>query len=124
MRRKGSVSRSGGAAGAMGSSRATGRPRWERTNRSPLATRRRTDCASFLNSSIVTLFIMLKFNLKLKLLQAATADTTGRGATYGPECCGIRRKESLNNKFQQHESGCRSEGTEHPKRRDQAALPW
>ena len=58
--RKGSVVGSETRAAVIGSSRAAGRPRLERTNRSPRPTRRRMPWAFFRNSSRVTVFIVVK----------------------------------------------------------------
>src|ERR1043166_1196206 len=54
---------SGRTACVTGSNRAAGRPRCDSTKRSPLAIRRRIPSAPFRNCNIVTVFIMLKFNL-------------------------------------------------------------
>ena len=69
MVRNGSFDETLSAAVVSGSRRAARLPRCERTNRSPLAMRRRTDCAFWRNSSIVIVFIYVKFNFKLSLWQ-------------------------------------------------------
>src|ERR1035438_3453265 len=76
MPKKGLWAGSAATVASIGSSRAAGRPRWERTNRSPFPRRRRMPAASFRKSNMVTVFIMLKFKLKLNQRQTLVVDVS------------------------------------------------
>src|SRR5205085_12066334 len=65
--RKGSLGKATAGGAITGSRRTAGFPRCDRTSRSPLATRRKTRSAFFLNSSMVTVFIEMEMKLKFKL---------------------------------------------------------
>ena len=68
--RKGSSGKSAGGAAVKGSRRAAALPRCDNKIRSPLAMRRSTPLAFFRNSSMVTVFMWLKFKLNLKYYQS------------------------------------------------------
>jgi hypothetical protein len=82
--RKGSASKSAGDAAVKGSRRAADLPRCDSTMRSPLAMRRSTPLAFLRNSSIVTVFMVLKFTFNLKFSQSLTQNVmnSARGMEF------------------------------------------
>ena len=93
--RKGSLSKSVGDAAVKGSRRAAAFPRCDSTMRSPLAMRCSTPLAFFRNSSMVTVFMWLKFTLNLTFYQCRASSTLISSTSFGATPAAFHSHDSV-----------------------------